>query len=436
MARIKPFRGLRPRGELAHKVASPPYDVLDSDEARQMAHGNPLSFLHVNKPEIDLPPSMDLYRDEVYAKGAENFKKLRDEGVFFQDPSPCLYVYQQKMGDHIQVGLVACASVEEYEQGLIKKHEHTRPDKEKDRARHIEALHAQAGPVFLTYRSSDEINKLVERVRFQDPEVDFVAPDGIAHTFFVVSQEEWIRKIVAAFGKILYLYVADGHHRSAAALRVRDAFKAKNPNHTGEEEYNFFLSVLFPHNQMKIMDYNRAVRDLHGLAPEAFLERIQENFVVEKSRKEKPRKRRTFTMIVGKEWYRLSCREGTFNEKDPVQSLDVSILQSNLLQPVLGIEDPRTDQRIHFVGGVRGLDHLERLVQEGSYQVAFVLYPTSMEELMAIADTGKVMPPKSTWFEPKLRSGLIVHLLENGSPASPRPSNSSTGAESFSTIGF
>ncbi len=412
MADIRPFRAYRPRRELAARVASPPYDVLDTEEARELARDNPISFLHVVKPEIDLPPDTDHYAPEVYAKGAENFRRLVEEGVLLRDETPCFYAYQQVMGDHVQVGLVAGASVAEYDADLIKKHEHTRKVKEDDRTRHVDALNANTGPVFLTYVKSEEVDALVDGVREGEPEVDFTAPDGVRHTLWVIREEALIRRIREAFARIPCLYVADGHHRSASASNVAAARRAANPRHTGEEPYNFFLSVLFPHDQMKILDYNRVVSDLAGLSEEEFLAKVGERFEVHPTDHPKPDAPHRFGMYLGGRWYRLTARPGTFPEDDPVAGLDVAILQDNLLAPVLGIGDPRTDERIDFVGGIRGLDELVRRV-EGGAAAAFALHPTSIEQLMAIADAGRVMPPKSTWFEPKLRSGLIVRPLSD-----------------------
>ncbi len=414
MAKIKPFRGLRPRPELAEKVASPPYDVLNTEEARALAKDNPYSFLHINKPEIDLPQGTDLYDDAVYAKGRENLQRFIKEGILIQDEKPYFYVYRQIMGDHQQIGLVAGASVEDYEKGIIKKHELTRADKEEDRVKHVNTLNAQTGPVFLTYKANEQIDALIERIVQRQPVYDFTADDGIRHTFWVVDNEEEIKQLQELFAGLDYLYVADGHHRSAAATRVKQMRQKQNPNHTGEEEYNYFLTVIFPHNQMYIMDYNRVVKDLNGLSKEEFLQRVAQNFDIEKlsARAEKPAQKHEFIMYLHGEWYRLKAKPGSFNQNDPVDQLDVSILMNNLLVPILGIGDPRKDKRIDFVGGIRGLKELKRRVDSGEMQVAFALFPTSIEDLMAIADAGKIMPPKSTWFEPKLRSGLIVHLLD------------------------
>jgi uncharacterized protein (DUF1015 family) len=411
MAHIEPFRAYRPRPDVAEKVASPPYDVLSSDEARTMVEGNPHSFLHVVKPEIDLPAGTDPYAAAVYAKGAENLERLKDEGILFQEERPALYLYRQVMGDHVQTGLVAGASVDEYEADKIKKHEHTRPVKEDDRTRHIDALDANTGPVFLTYRAKPEIDKLVERLTGAQPDYDFVAPDGIRHVLWVVDDTGDRDAIIAAFAQVPELYVADGHHRSAAATRIRAQRKAANEAHSGKEPYNFFLTVVFPHDQMLILDYNRVVRDLNGLDEAALLDKIGAAFEVSPTDTPSPKEARSFGMYLGGKWYRLRAREGTYPADDPVARLDVAILQNSLLAPILGIGDPRKDDRIDFVGGIRGTIELEKRVGSGAWTVAFAMFPTSITDLFAVADAGDVMPPKSTWFEPKLRSGLIVRPL-------------------------
>lgn len=413
MARIEPFRAWRPRPEKAELVASPPYDVLNSEEAREMAADNPFSFLHVVKPEIDLEPGIDLYSDRVYAEGAENLQRLKDDGVLIREDRPALYLYRQIMGDHVQTGLVTGASIDEYEADLIKKHEHTRPKKEDDRTRHVEALNANTGPVFLTYRAKPEIDALVERLTAGTPTYDFTAPDGIGHVLWVVDDPADVAALVNAFADVPELYVADGHHRSAAATRVRTLRKDANPNHTGEEPYNYFLSVVFPDDQMLIMDYNRVVKNASGIARDAFMDRIGEVFEIAPCEAVKPCEARSFGMYLDGSWHRLTAKEGTFPADDPVESLDIAILQNNLLAPVLGIGDPRSDENIDFVGGIRGLEGLEKRVDSGDWMVAFALYPTAIEQLFAVADAETVMPPKSTWFEPKLRSGLIVRPLDD-----------------------
>ncbi len=414
MVKIREFRALRPREDLAAEVASPPYDVLDSREARLRARGKPRSFLHVVKPEIDLPEETDPYDASVYLKGRENLDRLAEEGVLVEDGEPALYFYRQVMGKHSQVGLVAGASIEDYEEDRIKKHEHTRADKEADRIRHVETLNANTGPVFLTYPADGEMDKLAEEITACDPLYDFTAEDGIRHTVWKIADPERVSEIKGIFDRLDTLYVADGHHRSASGVRVGQRRREANPAHTGEEEYNFFLAVLFPHDQLKIMDYNRVVKDLDGLSPEEFLARAAGKFEIEASpgnRPVRPGALHEFGMYLAGHWYRLKPRPGSFPDKDLVKSLDVSILQDNLLGPLLKIGDPRKDRRIDFVGGIRGLEELARRVDAGE-AVAFALYPPSIEQLMAIADRGLIMPPKSTWFEPKLRSGLLVHRLD------------------------
>ncbi len=415
MAIVKPFRALRPTKEFAENVASPPYDVLSSDEAREMAKHNPISFLHVNKPEIDLEKDIDVYDERVYKKGAENLHKLIEQKIMVQEDTPKFYVYKQIMGQHQQIGLVACASVEEYKKNIIKKHELTRPEKEDDRVNHINHLNAQVGPVFLTYQADEQIDQFMRQITEEPPEYDFIGNDGVRHVLWVVHNSEDIKNIQQAFGKIDYLYVADGHHRSAAAMRVQEMREADNPHHSGDEEYNFFLVVIFPHNQMQILDYNRIVKDLNGLSGEEFLQTLNANFLVNKikgNQSKKPEETHQLSLYLNGQWYQLIARDGTFDKNDPVGRLDVSILQENVLSPILDITDPRKDKRIDFVGGIRGLEELETRVDSGDWQAAFAMFPTSIEDLMAIADANKIMPPKSTWFEPKLKSGLFVHLLD------------------------
>jgi len=418
MSIIRPFRGLRPRADLSAQVASPPYDVLNSEEARAMAEGNPVSFLHVIKPEIDLDPGIDHYDDRVYETAAANLRRFIDEGTLVQDDTPLLYLYKQRMGDHEQFGLLGCASAAEYEADLIKKHEHTRPDKEADRTRHVDDCDANAGPVFLTYHATTEINALITQIASTDPDVDFVADDDIAHTLWVIRDTAKMQQLVEAFAKVEALYVADGHHRSASAASVARRRAEANPSHTGDEEYNFFLTVVFPHNQLQILDYNRVVKDLANHTPDSLLAAIQSKFEVSdvsSADDAKPKQVHDFAMYIGGRWYRLTAKDGTYPSGDPVAGLDVSILQENLLAPELAIGDPRKDTRIDFVGGIRGLAELERRCSgtdsDDAWAVAFAFYPTSIEQLLSVADAGKIMPPKSTWFEPKLRSGLVVHLL-------------------------
>ena len=411
MSVIRPFRGFRPRPDLAAQVASFPYDVINSDEARALAQGNPWSFLHVGKPEIDLDRAIPPYDDRVYAQAAANLKGFVEAGVLVRDPAPRLYVYQQRMGDHVQAGVVAACRVSEYESGSIKRHEYTRKDKEDDRTRHVTECNANAEPVFLTYRARADIDAVVDAVRARTPAIDVVTGDGVGHTVWVIDSDDEIRDVVERFQTIGAMYVADGHHRTAAAVRNGQAARARNPNPTGDEPYEFFMAVVFPDNQLKILDYNRVVKDLNGLTPDQFLASVDGKFEVRPAKGPRPVAPHTFGMCFNERWWRLTARPGTFPADDPVRGLDVAILQDNLLGPILGIADPRTDKRIDFVGGIRGTSELERRCCAGC-AVAFSMYPTSLDELMAVADAGKVMPPKSTWFEPKLRSGLIVRTLD------------------------
>jgi len=415
MVDVRPFKGLRPKAELAEKIASPPYDVLSSLEAREIADKNEMSFLHVVKPEVDLPPETDLYSEEVYQKGRNNLNNFRRSGYMIQDASPKYYFYRQIMGDHSQVGIVAAASVDDYDNDKIKKHELTRKAKEDDRTKHVNTIGANTGPVFLTYKHTEEMDNITREVlKKLKPEVDFTSSDGVQHTLWVIEDPQLNERIRNAFWKIDLLYVADGHHRSASASRVKEIRMKENPNHTGDESYNYFLTVIFPDNQMKILDYNRVVKDLNGLSEKDFLSKIKKNFKIEKIGKEqyKPNSLHTFGMYLDGEWYKLEANTDSYDSADPVNSLDVAILQGNLLSPFLGIGDPRTDDRIDFVGGIRGLGELEKRVESGDWKVAFAMHPTTIEQLMDIADAGKTMPPKSTWFEPKLRSGMVIHVLD------------------------
>lgn len=415
MAIVRPFRAIRPQPEVAGQVAALPYDVMNSDEARQMVKGNPYSFLHVDKAEIDMDPAIDLYDTRVYEKARDNLNQMIEKGVFLQDATPCLYVYKQVMNGRAQIGIVACASIDEYRNNTIKKHELTRADKEQDRVNHVDYCDANTGPIFLTYRADREINALVEKAMTQTPVYDFVSEDGIGHTVWVMDGEDTIAKIAARFDTIPNLYIADGHHRSASAVRVGMKRREEKPDFDGTEEFNFFLSVLFPDEQLYIMDYNRLVKDLNGNTEAEFLQKVAEGFTVVPYENEgvlKPENKHTFGMYLSCKWYLLTAKDGSFDATDPVARLDVSILQNNLLHPILGIGDPRTDKRIDFVGGIRGLQTLADRVDSGEMTVAFSMYPTTMEDLMDIADAGAIMPPKSTWFEPKLRSGLFIHKLK------------------------
>ena len=413
MAIIRPFSALRPPIHLAARVASLPYDVMDVEEARQMAADNADSFLHVSRPEIDLPASVDPHADEVHQRGQQNLKDFQTSHVLNQETVPCYYIYRQRMGGIVQTGLVACASVDDYQSGVIKKHEHTRADKEEDRVKHIDCLDANDEPVFYIFRSQPQVEEILASVFNKRPEYVFLSPDGVALSLWVLADSALIQHLTELFAGIPRLYVADGHHRSAAAARVRDLRKAANPGHTGNEEYNFFLTVIFPESQLNIMPYNRAVRDLQGRTTAEFMEQVRTSFEVTSSPVPVlPAERHHFGMYLDGCWYHLQARQTIVNEKDTVDRLDVSILQNNLLDPLLGIHNPRTDKRIHFVGGIRGNDELVKLVDSGEYAVAFALHPTSIRELIELADQDQIMPPKSTWFEPKLRSGLFVHLLK------------------------
>lgn len=418
MLQVKPFKGLRPVPEMANEVASPPYDVLNSSEAREKAKGHPHSFLHVIKPEIDLDSSIDIHDNRVYDQGAKALNQMIQEKILIQDEQPCYYIYKLRMGNHEQIGLVAAAYVEDYLQGRIKKHEHTRPDKETDRTNHIDHLNAQTGPVFLLHRYNSKIAALLDKGMESSPIYDIQGDYEIRHTVYVVDDPELIAKIQNQFEQLDSLYIADGHHRSAAASRVYQKRKKENPHHTGSEPYNYYLTVIFPDTQMQILDYNRVVKDLNGLSKNEFFKKMETCFSIQPyqgtgSNTCKPIKIHTFGLYMEGQWYLLEAKEGTFDPNDPISVLDISILQDNVLSPILGIQDPRTDDRINFVGGIRGLTELEKLVDQSDYKLAFSLYPTSIEQLMAVADAGRVMPPKSTWFEPKLRSGLIVHYLGN-----------------------
>jgi len=393
-------------------VASFPYDVINSDEARELAKDNPCSFLHINKPEIDLDPDINLYDQRVYDKAVANFKMFQEKGWLVRDQEDCFYIYKQVMDGRSQIGLMCCCSAQEYWDGKIKRHEFTRKVKEEDRLKHVDMTNCNAGPVFLTYPACDSINTLIDEIIKTTPEVDFTSEDGIQHVLWVVNDATWSKKITEEFAKIQAFYVADGHHRTQAAARIAQLRTKNNAAHNGNEEYNFFLSVVFPHNHLYIMDYNRAVIDLNGLSEAEFIKKIEEKFTVEKQEYKKPTARNTFGMYLKGAWYKLTAKSGTFDANDPVNSLDVAIMQNNLLNPILGIGDPRTDNRIDFIGGIRGIKELERIVNSGKFAVAFAMFPTSIEQLMKIADSGEVMPPKSTWFEPKLRSGMVVHTLD------------------------
>ena len=409
--KIKAFKGFRPLETKVKSVASRPYDVLDSDEAREEAKGNPWSFLNVVKPEITLPPETDHYSMAVYEAGKNNFQKLVKEGVFVQDKEECLYIYELIMDGRSQNGIVACASVEDYMEGRIKKHELTRPDKENDRKNHVRISMMNAEPVFFAYPANKTLDNIVETIKQTKPVYSFTAEDNIQHRFWVVNNPEQIQSIITAFEKMPATYVADGHHRTAAAALVGNDLRKENPSHTGKESYNYFLAVHFPDNQLAILDYNRVVKDLNGNTTQSFLDGLSLSFEVEKKGKTayRPSRLHEFSMYLQGEWYALMAKPGMYDDQDAIGVLDVTILSEKVLKPLLNIHDLRTDKRIDFVGGMRGLKELERRVDSGEMAVAFALYPVSMKQLIDIADSGEIMPPKTTWFEPKLRSGLVVH---------------------------
>jgi uncharacterized protein (DUF1015 family) len=407
---IQPFAALRPAPAFAADVAAPPYDVLSTDEARSRAAGKPWSFLHISKPEIDLAPDTDPYAPEVYAKAAENLGRMLKDGVLVRDERPGLYVWRMTMGDLTQTGLAVAASVRDYDSNRIRRHEYTRPDKEDDRVRQIEALNAQTGPVLLAYPDAPEVDALLEQVSQGAPEFDIVADTGVRHALWRVADDATLARLVDAFDAMPALYIADGHHRSAAASRVAASRRAANP---GGGSADYFLAVAIPHHQMHILPYNRVVKDLNGLDKARFLERVGERFWVEESVAPiAPSQAASFGLYLGGEWYKISIRPEFIPERDPVRRLDVSLLADNLLEPVLGISDPRRDKRIDFVGGIRGLEELERRVDNGEMACAFSMFATSMEDLMAVADANQIMPPKSTWFEPKLADGLVSHVID------------------------
>jgi uncharacterized protein (DUF1015 family) len=412
MSLIRPFPALRPADNRAAEVIAPPYDVLSTAEARARAQGKPYSFLHISKPEIDLPENTDPHAPEVYAKAAHNLKTMIAAGVLKQDDAPYYYVYRIQMGSHVQTGIVAAASVADYDTNRVRKHEFTRPDKEDDRMRQIDATNAQTGPALLAYRDTPEVDAILARTAQGAPAADALADDGVRHSLWVMRDPANIERITALFDAMAALYIADGHHRSASASRICAARKAANPKHSGAEAYNAFLSVIFPAQEMRIMDYNRVITDLNGLTAEAFLDRIRGAFELEPAATAvKPARPGEFGLYLAGRWHRLRVKQELIPEGDPVARLDVSLLQNNLIAPLLGINDPRRDKRIDFIGGIRGLGELEKRVNSGEMALAFSLHPTRMEDLMAVADANEVMPPKSTWFEPKLADGMASHLL-------------------------
>ena len=413
MAKIKAFKGWRPTKEKVHLVASRPYDVLNTEEARIEAEGNPHSFLHIVKPEIDFPSDQDPYAPEIYSKGKENFESLIRDGVFFQEEHECIYIYRLTMNGNSQAGIVAAAAIDDYFKDVIKKHELTRPDKEEDRKKHVRVSEMNAEPVFFAYPALESLDNIVEGIVSDEPEYDFTAADGVRHELWVVAGQK-AEKIVSEFSKLPATYVADGHHRTAAAALVGQDLRKENPNYTGDEPFNYFLAVHFPDDQLNIIDYNRVVKDLNGHSKEEFIDLLNDNFDVKCIGKEqfKPSKLHEFGMYFDGEWYALNAFKATYDDNDPIGVLDVTILSNQILNPILNIVDLRRDKRIEFVGGIRGLGELEKRVDSGEMEVAFALYPVSMQQLIDIADSGEIMPPKTTWFEPKLRSGLVVHRLK------------------------
>lgn len=411
MALYRAFKAFRPEKSKQALIPALPYDVMNSDEAREMVKGNPYSFLHIDKAEIDLPKGTDIYSDEVYKKAKENLDNLEKTGALIQDKKPCFYIYRQIMNGRSQTGIVGCASIDDYMNNVIKKHEHTLAKKEQDRIRHVDTCNANTGPIFLTYRKNDVISNAVnDWVNSHEAVYDFVA-DGVTQTVWAIDDDDIINTVSNEFAKIDALYIADGHHRCASAVKVGQKRREEKPDYTGDEEFNFFLSVAFPDDELEIMDYNRVVKDLNGISREEFLDAVSNSFEAEKvDTQYKPTKRHTFGMLIENDWYKLTAKDSIIDESDPVKRLDVSILQDNLLSPILDIDDPKTNDRIDFIGGIRGLDELERRCKD-DMKLAFAMYPTSIDDLMSIADANLIMPPKSTWFEPKLLSGIFIHHL-------------------------
>ncbi|MEN6432677.1 MAG: DUF1015 family protein [Smithella sp.] len=413
MALVLPFKAVRPQQKFVSQVAALPYDVMTREEGQKAVWGNALSFMHVEKSEIDVPDNTKSNDGLIYQTAKRNFTQMVEKGVLIQDKSPCFYIYRQKMGPQVQTGIVGLMSASEYDAGKIKKHELTRKDKEEDRIRHVDTVNAQTGPVFISYRERKNLNKIVDEITTASPEYDFTAEDGVKHTVWVVDGAKRIDKIRKEFSEVESLYIADGHHRAAAAATIAGNRRSQDKSNVSGKEYESVLAVFFPHTQLKVMDYNRAVKDLNGLTPGEFIEKISACFTVSKNfTARSPEQLHDFGMYLGDEWYKITVKKGVYNENDPVASLDAAILQDHLLFPVLGIKDPRVDDRIKFIGGIRGMDELEKLVNKDGFAVAFSLYPTSMEQIIKVADAGAIMPPKSTWFEPKLRSGIFVHKLD------------------------
>ena len=411
MAIIKAFKALRPTQDLASKIAALPYDVMNSEEAREMVKDNEYSFLHVDRAEINLPKETNIYDKVVYEKARDVLDKMIDDGLYVQEEKPCMYIYRQTMKGKSQTGLVICASIDDYINNKIKKHEHTRKDKELDRINHVDYCDANTGPIFLTYRNQDEISRIMDKWTRNRPLYDFISEDGNGHTVWIINNDSDIERLTTLFEKVDSLYIADGHHRAKSAVEVGLKRRKENPGYTGEEEFNYFLAIAYPDNQLEVLDYNRTVKDLNGLSEEEFLNAIGKDFKVKISENPvKPMRRHTFGMYMDNTWYELEAKDGTFNEEDPMDRLDVSILQNNLLSPILGVDDPTKSDRIEFIGGIRGIKELEKRAYK-DMKVSFSMFATTTDDIMSIADGGMIMPPKSTWFEPKPRSGLFIHKL-------------------------
>ena len=411
MAIIRAFKAFRPTADLASKIAALPYDVMNSEEAREMVKYNEYSFLHVDRAEVNLPKDTNIYDKVVYEKARDVLDKMIQDDLYIQENKPCMYIYRQTMNGKSQTGLVICAAIDDYINDKIKKHEHTRKDKEVDRINHVDYCDANTGPIFLTYRNQDEISKIMGKWIQNEPLYDFVSEDGNGHTVWIINNDTDIEKLTTLFEKVDSLYIADGHHRAKSAVEVGLKRRKENPGYTGEEEFNYFLAIVYPDNQLEVLDYNRTVKDLNGLNEEEFLIAIEKNFKIKVSKEAiKPNRKHTFGMYMNNIWYELEAKEGTFNEEDPMERLDVSILQNNLLYPILGIDDPTNSDRIEFIGGIRGIKELEKRANK-DMKVSFSMFATTIDDIMSIADGGMIMPPKSTWFEPKPRSGLFIHKL-------------------------
>lgn len=411
MAIVRAFKAFRPKVGLASKIAALPYDVMNSEEAREMVRDNEYSFLHVDRAEVNLPKDTNIYDKAVYEKARDILDKMIQDGLYVQDDNPCMYIYRQTMNGNSQTGLVICAAIDDYINDKIKKHEHTRKDKEIDRINHVDYCDANTGPIFLTYRNQTEISKIMNKWIQNEPLYDFISEDGNGHIIWIINNDSDIKKLTTLFKTIDSLYIADGHHRAKSAVEVGLKRRRENPCYTGEEEFNYFLAIVYPDNELEVLDYNRTVKDLNGLNEDEFLSAIEKNFKIKVSKEAvKPKKKHTFGMYMNNIWYELEAKDGTFNEEDPMDRLDVSILQNNLLSPILGIDDPTKSDRIEFIGGIRGIKELEKRTNK-DMKVSFSMFATTIDDIMSIADSGMIMPPKSTWFEPKPRSGLFIHKL-------------------------